>query len=315
MKNAVSVSMLSDAASRKTNVNWILGTACNYSCSYCPDSLHDGKVAWPKISDSIAFSEKVIEHYRVLDRSVTFVFSGGEPTAYKHLRKLLEAINCAGGEARLISNGSPGLDWWTSTASLLKSIVLSFHIEFANRDKFAAVAKLLQDRLKTHINVTMVPERFDECLRNAEILSKTCEQATITLKPLLIDFGSDLYPYTDSQRKVLADSKLGDGGNENPGKAMLKIEYEDGSSERSSGSQIIAAGKNHWPNWSCEAGIESLAVDQFGEVSRAVCCQGGKLGNINETQWTLPTSGIVCEKLVCHCISDINVSKRLGSKE
>ena len=33
-------------------VNWCLGNTCNYKCSYCPSSLHDGSNRWPTL-DSV----------------------------------------------------------------------------------------------------------------------------------------------------------------------------------------------------------------------------------------------------------------------
>ena len=30
-------------------VNWCLGNICNFSCSYCPDGLHNGSIKWPEL--------------------------------------------------------------------------------------------------------------------------------------------------------------------------------------------------------------------------------------------------------------------------
>ena len=34
-------------------VTWSFTTTCNFTCSYCPDHLHDGKYGFPKYEDAL----------------------------------------------------------------------------------------------------------------------------------------------------------------------------------------------------------------------------------------------------------------------
>jgi len=63
-------------------VNWCLGNTCNFSCSYCPEGLHNGSLAWPKVEDVKSFITKVIE--QIAPKKVYFEFTGGEVTLMKN---------------------------------------------------------------------------------------------------------------------------------------------------------------------------------------------------------------------------------------
>ena len=34
-------------------IDWTLGNSCNFSCSYCPDNLHDGTANWVSLEDCL----------------------------------------------------------------------------------------------------------------------------------------------------------------------------------------------------------------------------------------------------------------------
>ena len=36
-------------------VDWSMGSRCNYSCSYCPSVLHDGKSDWATLEQISGF--------------------------------------------------------------------------------------------------------------------------------------------------------------------------------------------------------------------------------------------------------------------
>ena len=44
-------------------VNWCLGNTCNFECSYCPASLHDGSTRWPKPEVIKNFIARVKDQY------------------------------------------------------------------------------------------------------------------------------------------------------------------------------------------------------------------------------------------------------------
>ena len=75
-------------------VDMVLGNTCSYSCSYCPDSLHDGSVPWHSIDNLKKFTSRVLSHYstNLNKQFYTFNFLGGEPSLYKHLIELCDHV-------------------------------------------------------------------------------------------------------------------------------------------------------------------------------------------------------------------------------
>src|ERR1017187_1973155 len=76
-------------------VEWLMSSICNYSCSYCPAALHDGRVRYPDWTTVRSFVQRVRDHYRASD--LTFLLTGGEVTTYRQLvplMKLLGGLGC-----------------------------------------------------------------------------------------------------------------------------------------------------------------------------------------------------------------------------
>jgi hypothetical protein len=88
----------------------------------------------------------------------------------------------------------------------------------------------------------------------------------------------------------------------------ILIHYEDGSSEESNVNDLLAQEKNKFKGWMCWAGVQNLTIDNEGNVWRAICRVGGKLGNIYEG-FEIPATPIVCTKESCTCAADIQISK------
>ena len=82
-------------------VNWNLGNKCNYTCSYCPDILHDGSYGWNEFEVVTTFIDKVIEHYA--PRKVYFEFTGGEVTVCKYFIDMAQYIKECGHDIGFIS--------------------------------------------------------------------------------------------------------------------------------------------------------------------------------------------------------------------
>lgn len=87
----------------------------------------------------------------------------------------MRRIKELGGNAGLNSNGSRVVAWWDEATPYLDLLILTYHIEFTRMVHFVAVANRLLDReVTTHVNLTMLPDRFDE---SAELLLRCCRDA------------------------------------------------------------------------------------------------------------------------------------------
>lgn len=310
-KDIVRIDHLDPGQRQVMFVDWSLGNTCNYSCTYCPGRLHDGSIAWSDRNAVACFGRTLLDHYQRQGKSVYFQFTGGEPTLYPGLLELIADLKSRVCEVSVISNGSRPLGWWQRARELLDSVVLTHHIEFVKFDHFVEVVRVLSEKIRTHVNITMHPERFDECLERASLLAEQCTDLSLTLKPLLVGFGSQMYAYSDAQieilqKRILQPQKTRPRGSVR--RVMLKV-YGNGTSGPSHGSHLIAAGENQWLGWSCYIGLELLSITSRGEVYRGGCRQGGLVGRITDEVFQFPVQPQICQLSTCHSIADIMTTK------
>ena len=166
-------------------IDWTLGNICNYACSYCPKHLHDGSVRWPSLEEVLHFAQRVIDHYRSLGKRAFFAFSGGEPTAYKGMLTVLRGLKQMGALTSVISNGSREIAWWDEAIPVLDTVTLTYAREFSEFEHFTKLTnRLLQAGLRTHVNVTMLTDCFEQCVASGFAFAAQCAGASVALKPL-----------------------------------------------------------------------------------------------------------------------------------
>lgn len=291
-------------------VDWMLGNSCSYACSYCPKSLHDGSVRWQSVADVLAFYDLLQRHYAQLrGKRVWLQFTGGEPTMHPQIIRLLEAATACGFQVSLISNASRTLRFWERIAPHLDSVILTYHNEFAELDHFRSVGRMLAERMPVHLNVTMRPEHFDRTLDETQALRDVMPAASITLKPLRVDFDHDLFDYTPAQLRIMAaglPAKAAQTGAMPRGTMTVQGTGLPRRAVRA--NEFMIRGENRWKGYRCNAGIESLRIKGNGSITRAVCSVGGEIGRLGGTV-TLPVAPIVCSAEVCACVADILITK------
>ena len=300
-----------------TIVEWTLGNKCTYACSYCPSELHNGSAGWHDHEQLTAFLDACYDHYTgKLGREVLVQYTGGEPTVYPKFKELVRYASERGIRQSIISNGSRTPRFWSEVAPMFEKVHLSYHHEFADPAKFVDVAEEICKHTDVHVNVLMLPNQFDEIITMCQELRTRCPTATILLKPLQKDFGSELYDYTDYEKRILdtMHSFHTDTGprKKNYPSGHLNVEYADGRKEGTTPSALMLAGVNQWKGWQCNIGIETLNVDMYGNIRGGLCRVGGSYGNIGG-DYKLPEAASVCTKNWCTCHLDIMVSKSVKS--
>lgn len=294
-------------------VNWCLSNVCNFSCSYCPDILHNRSIPFPDPIAVLQFCSRIKEHYQ--DKELFFEFTGGEVTLWKDLPLVLNHLRQIGARSGIISNGSRTLDWWSKNADCMDHVCLSFHSEQAKKDHYLAVAEMLSERLSLHLNIMMSPKNFDACIQVAEGASRL-KNVSIALQPLIIDFKDQLFDYTpeqmeiiNNQQKLFGSKVVWDRSNYTYRGNMQLVDKK--SKTELAPHEIIAKGLNRWKGWTCSIGIEQLVVDFHGQVMKGWCQVGGILGNIADKNIQFPRKPQVCDKNFCHCNLDIMSTKTL----
>jgi organic radical activating enzyme len=296
--------------SKITVVDWCLGNHCNYACSYCPDRLHDGSLPWADYDTVIAFCDRLIAHYAPRGQTLFFQFTGGEPSVYAPFLDLCRHLKKNACHVGVISNASRTVRWWTDARDCLTQAVLTHHIEFVDLDHFIAVARLLAPSLRTHVNVTMLPNRFEDCLTSAKRIAAKCDDITLSLKPLLINFGPEMYPYTPAQKAAMTASlPIRRTRPLHEIRGEMRVTHHDQSTLLRKSTDFIVTDENHWTGWQCNIGLELLSVNFHGEIFRGICKQGGRLGHITDRHLALPTAPILCTHESCTCLTDIMTTR------
>lgn len=86
--------------------------------------------------------------------------------------------------------------------------------------------------------------------------------------------------------------------------------YDDKPSEEDNANNVMARDENDFRGWECWAGVQNITISNTGDVYRAICKVGGKLGNIYDG-FEMPGETIICNKPRCICSADVQLSKAL----
>lgn len=298
-------------------VNWCLGNTCNFACSYCPKGLHDGSFGWGDFETIKTTTQKIIDHY--YPKNVYFEFTGGEVTLWKHFIQLVDFIKSTGNHVGMITNASRTIRWWETNKSKFDHVCLSFHSEHSDPEHYLEVAEIMSKECRTHCNVMIHndPKYFDIC-RDLSYKLIGIKNISIAIQPLIIDFGSELYSYTQEQQEFIDNqweniiSKI-EYTQEWPiyRGSMIKINSRTGEqSHPLSPNLFISNETNNWNGWKCNAGLEQIVIDFNGSIMRGWCKVGGIIGNtMDPNNIQFPTNSVVCNKTMCHCNFDIMCKK------
>lgn len=289
----------------------MLGNSCNFACSYCPASLHDGSVGWQEISAVTAFLNALHRHYAAgLGRTVWLQFTGGEPTQYPKFFDLMEAAGDLGLKRSVISNGSRTARFWEKAVARIDSLILTYHHGQVDHEGFLRTCRIAAGALPMHINVTAHPEHFDTILARVEDIRAAAPAASITLKPLRVGFGTQLYPYSPQQMERLSrriTAAVKEAGTFPRG--TMRMVAQDGTEKAMRANDFILQDLNRWRGYRCAAGLESLRIKADGTITRAVCGSGGALGRLGGPV-TFPVVPVTCDRDRCGCVADILITKR-----
>jgi len=295
------------------NVSWILGRFCNYNCSYC----------WPYArSDQIDFQslevyKNTIDEIKQQAGTNGFTkfhwsFSGGEPTAYKHLLDLIDHLDNSQTSYQSIhmtTNLSPGLTWWknwhNATGSLQRrSITASFHAEFAKEQEFGdKCLQLINDGVFVTINQVMVPSKFFETLERCKRLK--ARGINVTLKPQSNDTASAVVEgYTLEMIAIMQNDFEQQASGEN----IFQIRLTDGRKNYyiDQAERFNAFGFNKFQGWTCNSGYQSVII-KGNEVKRAYSCREESLGTLEK--FNLLNSPKLCITDRCVSSADNKIPK------
>lgn len=265
------------------NVSWILGRFCNYNCSYCWPYARSDKLDYQPFEVYTHAIDEIKRQARLNGfTQFHWSFSGGEPTAYKELPRLIKYLDETESPYQSIhmtTNLSPGSKWWKTwcdvTAALQrKSITASFHAEHAKEQEFGdKCLQLMYELVHVTVNQVMVPDKFYETLERCERLR--ARGINVTLKPQSNDTATAIVDgYTPDMIKIMQDDFEQQEGHQ--------IRLTDGTQDYyiDQAERFNALGFNQFNGWTCNSGYQSVII-KGAEVKRAYSCKEESLGTID----------------------------------
>ena len=118
-----------EPAPKYYSITWMLGSFCNYDCSYCPSEWHDTTSRPHDLDTMKTVWRNIYEKTQHLGLKYKISFTGGEVTANKNFLPLLEWMRAEYSNIAMIvltTNGSASANYYTKLANVVESI--SFEI-------------------------------------------------------------------------------------------------------------------------------------------------------------------------------------------
>jgi hypothetical protein len=228
----------------------------------------------------------------------TVIFSGGEPTYHPDFEKILQR-KPAHIRAGVISNAARPLAFWERIVSGLSFVILTYHADYANLERFLGVALLLykQHSRPGCVNLIMVPDKWDYCINVYNTLREN--GIHVRAKPLVEDFGlassTLISAYTPDQLAWISNVS-----EETLPGSLHTVVYNRADQQMfvTNPAELLSQHQTNFKGWSCELPAEFMAVDFSGDIYNTSCPQRVHIGHIN-TGFTPNLSPILCEQDFC----------------
>lgn len=297
-------------------ITWVINTICSNKCNYCVPALHSGTnhgYEWEAVK---IFFEELFKRYPKIHVSI----AGGEPTMSPFLIELCKMIHERGSTVGLTTNGTRNVEYFKELSKYVNYIVFSYHPQYGDRNKVLDKIRASIDNCHCSLRIMMDPKHWDNAItmydyvKNSDIMEHfnmeavkildwdQVDKETLNYTQTQLDWFKT-YERVDTKTRLLTqnpDAKIGSNF----------ILEDDTVDEYGDAVDYINDGLSDFFGWECDIGLESFFIFADGEIKRGNCL-GFYVGNINEIDkinW--PTGPITCPWHICHCATDVMISKR-----
>lgn len=144
-KEIVAIGQIDKILHNIAEIHLDIGKKCNFDCSYCPSGVHDNFSPFMSLK-TIQKALDIIESHSGVISNKNCVITGGEPTLFKDLTKLIEMLKL--NNFKKIKINTNGTASYNAYANLLEDknikLDLSFHYEFTTEKIIKKCSKLKQ---------------------------------------------------------------------------------------------------------------------------------------------------------------------------
>lgn len=311
------------------NVYWTVTDFCNFSCNYCPPSLHNGihhqgkKPGFPTDEEIDQFLEDLVTKH-ANGRNVRVQLSGGEPTLHPRLPHVIRKLKEHNVQIGITTNGSRSENFWKEILPI-DAVTISIQPEFTNIDRINRISKfILSTETTLEFNLSCDPNNWDKMIELYEGLD---EQLKEYVNPKILNYLSvsskdkdkhrktyEYEPYQKEWMRLIGNKKKLNTGVQIDSSSSVVL-FSDGSSLPLIGNGNITKMNlyswNKMIGWKCNVGSESISIQSDGNVYAGVC-KMKLLGRI--TSFKLENEPIICAVQYCVCPADLRVNKRMVIK-
>jgi organic radical activating enzyme len=297
-------------------IDWDLGNTCNFSCSYCDPAVHDGTVPWANINKIDNLVLQIKDNYKLKDFRL-YNLLGGEPTAWPKLSQFIKKIKTLDSDTviRIHTNGSRTPRYWKENCQYMDEVLISCHPESINVETTCKnINILVEHNIAVSVMVAMYTELWDKCIEIANYLNANCN-VPVSMKPLQKKLG---YPermsYSGKQESIMTNWNYNiKYTNNNFISRTMKWKSSTTNEEIlvKNVNQLIVDKTNHWRDWNCYIGLDSLFIRSNGDIKVGSDCNPdyiiGNYTKPSEISW--PTKPIRCAYYSCFCGADMATRK------
>ena len=311
---------------------WSFTSTCNFSCSYCPDHLHDGKYGFPKYDDAIWFIKSLSQQ---LPETAHIVFElvGGEPTMWPKLIEFGTAVQDFFADKKqqiiiqLDTNGSRTNRWFKKIIekNLHKSIIFNFsyHADMCDPELFYSNLEIVSSKYQTNANFMLDPRHFDKVINLLERVNKNLPVDTVTkmirpvdkdidalnTKNIINGYEERMLDYIKNHLKHMFEYNR--EVYDIPGDKLkwpLTMYFDD---EKIDFQKVLLHKQHSFKGWKCSAGSRRFFIEPGGDIYPCSLIRGksDNMGNIADQNFTLYEDHITCPVQWCPCKMDAIAEK------
>ena len=322
-------------------IQWNIGKRCNYDCSYCPPNLHDHSSKHIDIKYFQSAMKNLSEFYR--NKKLRISLTGGEPFVHPRILNILSMFReyPEVEELSTITNGSLSVQKYEKTIKFLDLLIFSWHLEYARsehmKNVLSSINKIRKNNQHIFIHIMFLPGHLDKIKEITSWLKANDIKFILRrIRPLYSPNGGFNLPGQSGMKGVhIPNFKKGEtiesyysedeheylqsfekSGTNRDNVILYTLPERESTVEKNvkfitqsdNVNTLLQKRINTFFGWQCRAGIETLYIENDGNVFRASCKQGGSVGNIF-TGFSLDYKPITCRKSWCNCSDDLNTTK------
>lgn len=309
MKKIVSIRL---ADSKAFRINFTLTTACPYACRYCPDELHTGQ--------NLPIDLGKLEQFfgKFADRNIYLTLTGGECTLHPQFKDVVALAKKLNIKTSVDTNSVRTVRFYEELGSLADVWNITLHPSQHELD--LDKVRVLTKQAFVVVYVMMDPDFWNTAINWIEQLHSVPNIKIIPLRTI-----SD---WAGAKCSVIYTQQELDYLNTNPYFSTFTPErteelkashswlsntdstamYNNHDVETLDPYLLVKNNQNHFKDWMCRAGNESVLIRDNGSAIWANC--GIKTYNDYSTIEPAELSEpVVCNRNSCDCTMDIRSTK------